>query len=80
MQDDVAMDNYWRNKPLHDEISRLEATVRALEAERDALRADAERYRWARKPENASAVYHMIDRGECGANMDARIDDARAQS
>lgn len=55
-----------------------DAVIRELEADRDAVRADAERYRWLRDPDNADACrvlseHHMQDPAE----LDAAIDAAR---
>lgn len=45
-----------------------------LEKEVEALRNDAERYRWCRRPNSSSALYCFISMGEAGSNLDALID------
>lgn len=50
--------------------------ILALIAESEALRKDAERYRWARDCGNSSYLYAMICAGQCGHNMDVAIDAA----
>lgn len=47
-----------------------------LKAELERVRADAERYQWARRPENGNALFTMVSIGECGPNMDAAVDAA----
>ncbi|HJE68848.1 hypothetical protein [Pseudomonas oryzihabitans] len=41
-----------------------------------ALRRDAERYRWVRRPINGNEVFAMAGGGECGRSMDSAIDQA----
>ena len=36
----------------------------------------AARYEWCRKPENGTKLWGMISDGECGSNLDAKIDAA----
>lgn len=49
-------------------------------AEVDALRKDAERYRWARRPESGNVLFTLVGAGECGPNMDSAIDAAMEAS
>ena len=73
------------------EIESLRAEVARLTAERDALRVDAERYRWLREqPNNTEApridvVYWTVADESCNdgsglrmTELDAAIDAARA--
>ena len=55
-----------------DEIERLRAEV-------DALRADAERYRWIRDGSNPPWVMQMLERyADNGSDFDAEVDAVRA--
>jgi hypothetical protein len=55
-----------------------DAVIRELEAERDAARADAERYRWLRSRVPGSTYRIMgVIYSEGGEGVDAAIDSAR---
>ena len=55
------------------------ADVENLEAEVEALRADAERYRWLRDGSNPPWVMQMLERyADNGSDFDAEVDAARA--
>jgi hypothetical protein len=55
------------------------ADVEKLEAEVEALRADAERYRWLRDGSNPPWVMQMLERyADNGSDFDAEVDAARA--
>lgn len=49
-------------------------------SELEALRRDAERYRWARNCTNGNAMFCIISGGECGENMDFTVDAAMRES
>ena len=58
-------------------IAAAEAQAARAEAERDALRADAERYRWLRDPKNAHHdAWNYFSPSGSAAEMDAVIDAA----
>lgn len=58
-------------------IAAAEAQAARAEAERDALRADAERYRWLRDPKNAyHDAWNYFSPSGSAAEMDAAIDAA----
>ena len=58
-------------------IAAAEAQAARAEAERDALRADAERYRWLRDPKNAyHDAWNYFSPSGSAAEMDAVIDAA----
>jgi hypothetical protein len=65
-----------------------DARIAELEAERDAARADAERYRWLRSAEvGPSSIWELLSDDchppimtlKCGAELDAAIDAARSK-
>lgn len=49
-----------------------------LRAEVEELRKDAERYRWARRPESGNILFTITSAGGCGPSMDSDIDAAMA--
>ena len=63
-------------------IAKMEERIEALLAERDALRKDAERYRWLRDPCSGAERVIFYCRGDYGrgfmssAMLDAAIDAA----
>ena len=60
------------NQQFSDELTRLRAEV-------EALRADAERYRWIRDGSNPPWVMQMLERyADNGSDFDAEVDAARA--
>lgn len=55
------------------------AEITRLRAEVEALRADAERYRWLRDGSNPPWVMQMLERyADNGSDFDAEVDAARA--
>lgn len=48
-----------------------------LREENEALRDDADRYRWLRLLDNCNKAWCLIGLGNAAANLDAAIDDAR---
>jgi len=65
-------------KRANDGFEEFERKYYLAMEERDALKANADRYRWARKPENGNAMLSIISDGSAGANMDRDIDAARS--
>lgn len=66
-----------------DELIKAEREIERLTAERDALRADAERYRWLREHGETGCTEKDGYGGralQMGADLDAAIDAARAQT
>ena len=60
------------NQQFSDELTRLRAEV-------EALRADAERYRWIRDGSNPPWVMQMLERyADNGSDFDAEVDAVRA--
>lgn len=67
---------------LHEYVTKLRAHAAALQAERDAMREDAERYRWLRNQyeDRPYAVFAWDDDCAIGnAELDAAIDAARGK-
>ena len=65
--------------PIEAELREVADSLFRAEAERDALRADAERYRWLRDPANAYRdEWNYFGPYSSAAEIDAVIDAARA--
>ena len=63
--------------PIEAELEEVSDRAFKAEAERDALRADAERYRWLRDPKNAyHDAWNYFSPSGSAAEMDAVIDAA----
>jgi hypothetical protein len=61
-------------------IDALRAHAAALQAEREAMREDAERYRWLRENHNDSVNGRLCDPGAKPSSIDAAIDTARKET
>jgi hypothetical protein len=61
-----------------DDVARMVDSEMAMRAERDAARADAERYRWLNNPNNGLAATYLLKYGLVQPQeLDAAIDAAR---